>query len=107
MIDPNFSLSNICLTVDGRELFKIFSKKNYLEMKKELESIMKLERQMNIVKEQEILFTVFPNMIFKHIYTTYDLIKDTQNKQLFEFFITNVKEIILNYILVSDNFINV
>lgn len=76
-------------------------------MKEELDSVMKLERKMNLIKEGQIILSVAPNLIFKYIYNTYENIKSTQNKQLFEFFIINVKEMILTYILTSDIIINV
>ena len=108
IIDPNFSLSNkIKLLSDGRELFKIFSKKYFLVLKTHLDFLMKQEREHNTIKEQEVLLTLMPEKLFKNFQDTYDIVKKTRIKQLYEFFLIDIKEIILNYVLATDYIINV
>jgi hypothetical protein len=107
VVDPNFSLSNSFYNLDGRELFKIFSRKYFLDSKSSLAIFMKKERELNFIRDQDILMTIAPDLIFKFINETYEIVKNTRIKQLLEFFLINFKEILLEYIIASDLIVNV
>ena len=68
---------------------------------------MKQERDLNIINENDVLITILPEKLFKFILDTYDYIKNNRIKQLYEFFLIDIKDIILNYVIASDCIINV
>ena len=68
---------------------------------------MKQERDLNIINENDVLITILPEKLFKFILDTYDYIKKNRIKQLYEFFLIDIKDIILNYVIASDCIINV
>ena len=68
---------------------------------------MKQERELNIIKDEEALLTILPEKLFNYILDTYGYVKTTRIKQLYEFFLIDIKEILLIYALSSDHIINV
>ena len=52
---------------------------------------MKQERDLNIINENDVLITILPEKLFKFILDTYDYIKKNRIKQLYEFFLIDIK----------------
>ena len=99
--DPNYN-SN------AKELIKIFIKKTFLNVKTIIESILKSEREIKAIKNEDgILITNGPSDLFKILYTTFDLIKAHNNRALYEQMLYLFKECIMQYLIGVDYVINV
>lgn len=99
--DPNFRKN-------GNEILKILCKKNYWDSMKTIVDILLVEREKKVEKSSnKLFFTVGPQMFFKSIFSILDLIKNNNHEIILEFYLDNIKQIIIQYLVGLDTIIKV
>lgn len=75
---------------------------------KTIEDILRVEREKKVEKLANKQFsTVGPQMFFKSIFSLFELIKNNNYEVILEFFLDNIKQIIIQYLVGLDTIIRV
>lgn len=91
--DPNFFKN-------GKELTKIYIKKTYNNVLSVIESILKDEREIKALKDENgNYYTKGPNDLFDLLASTFELMKEEQNKYLYESILNLYHSSIQQYLL--------
>ena len=91
--DPNFYKN-------GKELTKIYIKKTYNNVLSVIESILKDEREIKALKDENgNYYTKGPNDLFDLLASTFELMKEEQNKYLYESILNLYHSSIQQYLL--------
>ncbi len=99
--DPN-------LIKNANEIIIILCKKNYWDLMKKIENILKLERQKKVEKSQTKLFsTVGPNMFYKSLFILFEIIKNKKEEIILDHFLNNTKQITIQYLIGLDTIVRV
>jgi hypothetical protein len=99
--DPNFIMN-------AYEILKVLCKKNYWDFMKTIEDILFVEREKKVEKSSnKLFFTVGPQMFFKSIFSLLELIKKNNHEIILEFYLENIKQIIVQYLVGLDTIIRV
>lgn len=75
---------------------------------KTIEDILHVEREKKVEKLANKQFsTVGPQMFFKSIFSLFELIRNNNHDIILEFFLDNIKQIIIQYLVGLDTIIRV
>lgn len=89
-------------------MLNVFNKKCFWNSIKTIENILLIERERQIQKFSNNLFgTQGPNMLFKFVFTIYDLIKNKKEELLLDSILENTKHILIQYLIGVDTTIRV
>jgi len=101
VIDINFKKN-------ASEMMIVFTKKFFWDSMNSIKNILKRERKEKVERLSDKQFvTIGPNLIFKGIFETYDLIKNLKIKMILENMLEYTKYILVQYLMGLDTTIRV